>query len=174
MINKEQEHFVRNYISTEYFDPDKVVSYLRIHDKVGDEIFDLALKPQNKRNIRLVGDGIGFATTDTDVFIRRVPFYFYEPDFDKDQHGDLLSFFCGTDNYDERKDIERVYGALEKLFYHYNISVPDIMGYSVKTTGYYKRNDIFFKWVHYLDLCQELHIDNKLPLNFLYDYNKRA
>ena len=172
MISKEQEHFVRNYISTEYFDPDKVVSYLRIHDKVGDEIFDLALKPQTKRNIRLVGDRIGFATTDTEVFIRRVPFYFYEPDFDKDQHGDLLSFFCGTDNYDERKDIERVYGALEKLFYHYNISVPDIMGYSVKTTGYYKRNDIFFKWVHYLDLCQELHIDNKLPLNFLYEYNR--
>lgn len=25
MINKEQERFVRNYISTEYFDPDKVV-----------------------------------------------------------------------------------------------------------------------------------------------------
>ncbi len=172
MISKEQEHFVRNYISTEYFDPDKVVSYLKIHDKVGDEIFDLAIKPQNKRNIRLVGDRIGFTTTDTEVFIRRVPFYFYEPDFDKDQHGDLLSFFCGTDNYDERKDIERVYGALEKLFYHYNISVPDIMGYSVKTTGYYKRNDIFFKWVHYLDLCQELHIDNKLPLNFLYEYNR--
>ena len=26
--------------------------------------------------------------------------------------------------------------------------------------------------VHYLDLCQELHIDNKLPLNFLYEYNR--
>ena len=172
MINKEQEHFVRNYISTEYFDPDKVVSYLRIHDKVGEEIFDLSLKAQNKRNIRLVCNRVGFDTIDTEEFIRRVPFYFYEPDFDKDQHGDLLSFFCGRDNYDERKDIERVYGALEKLFYHYNISVPDIMGYTVKITGHYERNDIFFKWVHYLDLCQELHIDNKLPKNFLYEYNR--
>ena len=172
MINKEQEHFVRNYISTEYFDPDKVVSYLRIHDKVGEEIFVLSLKAQNKRNIRLVCNRVGFDTIDTEEFIRRVPFYFYEPDFDKDQHGDLLSFFCGRDNYDERKDIERVYGALEKLFYHYNISVPDIMGYTVKITGHYERNDIFFKWVHYLDLCQELHIDNKLPKNFLYEYNR--
>ena len=76
MISKEQEHFVRNYISTEYFDPDKVISYLKIHDKVGDEIFDLSLKAQNKRNIRLVGDRIGFDIIDTEVFIRRVPFYF--------------------------------------------------------------------------------------------------
>ena len=172
MINKEQEQFVRNYISTEYFEPDKVVSYLKIHDKVGAEIFDLSLKVQNKRNIRLVGDRIGFDTVDTEVFVRRVPFYFYEPDFDKDQHGDLLSFFCGRDNYEMRADIEKVYSVLEKLFYRYNIDVPDIMGYTVKITGTYERNDIFFKWVHYLDLCQELCIDNKLPNNFLYEYNR--
>ena len=172
MINKEQEQFVRNYISTEYFEPDKVVSYLKIHDKVGAEIFDLSLKVQNKRNIRLVGDRIGFDTVDTEVFVRRVPFYFYEPDFDKDQHGDLLSFFCGRDNYEMRADIEKVYSVLEKLFYQYNINVPDIMGYTVKITGTYERNDIFFKWVHYLDLCQELCIDNKLPNNFLYEYNR--
>jgi len=171
-LGKEQEQFVRNYISTEYFEPDKVVSYLKIHDKVGSEIFDLSLKVQNKRNIRLVGDRIGFDTVDTEVFVRRVPFYFYEPDFDKDQHGDLLSFFCGRDNYEMRADIEKVYSVLEKLFYRYNINVPDIMGYTVKITGTYERNDIFFKWVHYLDLCQELCIDNKLPNNFLYEYNR--
>ncbi len=172
MINKEQEQFVRNYISPEYFDPDKVISYLRIHDKVGDEIFDLSLKAQNKRNIRLVGDGIGFDTIDTEVFIRRVPFYFYQPDWNKGQYGALLSFFYDRNYYDERKDIERVYGALETLFYHYNISIPDIMGYTVKITSHHGRNDILFKWVHYLDLCQEMHIDNKLPKNFLYEYNR--
>lgn len=172
MISKEQEQFIRNYISTEYFDPDKVISYLKIHDKVGSEIFDLALKKQNKRNIRLVGAGIGFEPVDTEIFIQRVPFYFYEPDFEKDQHGCLLSFFCGKYNYDNSKDIEEVYTVLEKLFYQYNISVPDIMGYTVKITGHYERNDIFFKWVHYLDLCQQFHVENKFPIAFLYEYNR--
>lgn len=172
MISKEQEQFVRNYISTEYFDPDKVVSYLKIHDKVGAEIFDLSLKEQHKRNIRLVGDRVGFDTIDSETFIRRVPFYFYEPDFDKDEHGHLLYFFYGRDNYEERKDIERVYTVLEKLFYQYNISVPDIMGYTIKTSGLYGRNDIFFKWVHYLELCKQLRIDNRFPDNFLYEYNR--
>lgn len=172
MITKEQEQFVRNHITTEYFDPDKVVNYLSIHTLVGAEIFDLALKPQTKRNIRLVGEGFGFCTVDVETFVKRVPFYFYEPDFEKDQHGDLLSLICGNTRDDIANDFEKVYGALEKLFYRYNINVPEIMGYPISLTGTYGRTDIFFKWVHYLDLCYDLHIDNKYPREFLYEYNR--
>jgi hypothetical protein len=46
------------------------------------------------------------------------------------------------------------------------------MGYPVSLTGTYGRDDVFFKWVHYLDLCYELHIDNKFPNDFLYEYNR--
>ena len=77
MINKEQEQFVRNHINPEYFDIEKVVNYLNIHDRVGAEIFDLALKPQNRRNIRMVRDGFGFQTIDVKVFVKRIPFYFF-------------------------------------------------------------------------------------------------
>lgn len=172
MISKEQEHFVRNHITPEYFDPDKVVNYLNIHDRVGAEIFDLALKPQTKRNIRLVSEGFGFCTVDVETFIKRVPFYFFEPDFEKGQHGDLLSLICGKARDDRDNDFEEVYTALEKLFYQYNIGVPEIMGYPISLTGIYGRTDIFFNWVHYLDLCHELHIDNKFPKEFLYEYNR--
>ena len=51
MISKEQEQFVKNHINPEYFDSSKVVNYLNIHDRVGAEIFDLAIKPQGKRNV---------------------------------------------------------------------------------------------------------------------------
>ena len=172
MISKEQEQFVKNHINPEYFDSSKVVNYLNIHDRVGAEIFDLALKPQNKRNIRLVREDFGFHTIDVDTFIKRVPFYFYEPDFDKGQHGDLVSLLCGKVRDDGEENFEEVYTALEKLFYQYKMGVPEIMGYPISLTGTYGRSDVFFRWVHYLDLCYELHIDNKYPPNFLYEYNR--
>ncbi len=172
MITKDQEQFVKNYMSAEYFDSDKVISYLKIHDTVGDEIFDLALKSQTGRNIRLVKEGFGFHTTDAETFIRRVPFYFYEPDFSKDQYGDLLSFFCGRNRVEAREDIERIYTLLEKLLYGYKISISDILGYTVKLSGTYERNDLFYKWVDYLELCEKINVDNKCPANFLYEYNR--
>ena len=172
MITKEQEQFIKNYMPNEYFDSDKVISYLKIHDMVGDEIFDLALKKQTNRNIRLVKEGFGFNVTDTETFIRRVPFYFYEPDFSKGQHGDLLSFFSGRDNIEAREDIERIYRILEKLFYYYKINIADVLGYTIKVSGSYCRNDIFYNWIDYLDLCESLNIDNKCPKNFLYEYNR--
>ena len=172
MISKEQEQFVKNHINPEYFDSSKVVNYLNIHDRVGAEIFDLALKCQNKRNIRVVGEGVGFQTIDVDTFVRRAPFYFYEPDFDKDQHGDLVSLICGEIRNNKDLDFEDVYTALEKLFYQYEIGVPEIMGYPISLTSTYGRSDVFFQWVHYLDLCYELNIDNKYPRNFLYEYNR--
>ncbi len=172
MISKEQEQFIRNHINPEYFDSKKVINYLNIHDHVGEEIFDLALKAQNKRNIRIVGDGFGFSTVDVETFVKRVPFYFYQPDFDKDQHGDLVSLLCGKMKDDSDLDFEEVYLTLEKLFYQYKIGVPEIMGYPISLTGNYSRSDVFFKWVHYLDLCHELRIDNKYPINFIYEYNR--
>lgn len=172
MINKEQEQFLKKYINPEYFDFSKVVNYLSIHDCVGAEIFDLALKPKNKRNIRLVDEDIGFHTIDVDTFVKRVPFYFYQPDFDNGQHGDLVSLLCGKMMDKGETDCEEAYMALEKLFYQYKMGVPEIMGYPVSLTGTYGRSDIFFKWAHYLDLCNKLHIDNKYPNNFLYEYNR--
>lgn len=172
MITKEQEQFVKNHINPEYFDPTKVVNYLNIHDLVGAEIFDLAIKSQNKRNIRTIGEGVGFYIQDVDTFVRRVPFYFYIPNFDMDQHGDLCSLICGVLRDDRKLDFERVYTALEKLFYQYQMEVPEIMGYPISLTSTYGRADVFFKWVHYLDLCYELNIDNKYPPNFLYEYNR--
>ena len=123
MISKEQKQFVKNHMNPEFFDASKVVNYLEIHDHVGAEIFDLALKPQNKRNIRIVGTGFGFQTIDVETFVKRVPFYFYEPDIDKDQHGDLVSLICGKMRDDRDLDFEDIYMALEKLFYHYKIKV---------------------------------------------------
>lgn len=172
MISKEQEQFVRNHINPEYFDIEKILSYLSIHDCVGAEIFDLSLKTQNRRKIRVVGEGFGFHTIDVETFVNRVPFYFYEPDFDKDQHGDLVSLICGKMKNDEDNDFEEVYTALERLFYKYKIGVPEIMGYPISLTGVYGRADVFFKWVNYLDLCNELNIDNKFPKEFLYEYNR--
>lgn len=172
MITREQEKFIKNYVNPEYFYVDKIINYLNIHEKVGSEIFDLALKSQNKYNVRLVDDNCGFATIDTQTFIRRIPFYFYVADRDDGQTGNLLSFFCSIDfRENDINDIESIYVILEKLFYYYKIKLSDIMGYIVKVSGTYGRNDLFYKWVNYVEMCFEKHIDNMCPNNFLYEYN---
>lgn len=174
MITNEQEKFLIKHIDPRYFDVNKVVSYLRIHDIVGDEIFDLAQKADIKRNIRMVGNGYGFEPIEAERFIKRIPFYFYEPDYEKDQHGDLTSLFCSKYKSDKEMDkcAESLYLMLEKMFYEYGMSVQDIMSYPVKLTGTYGRYDIFEQWFNYLNLCDKLRIDNKYPKAFLYEYNR--
>lgn len=171
-MTEKEKLFAREYISPEYFNVDKILSYLEIHDKVGDEIFDISLKSNNKINIRLVGNHCGYNTIDTKTFIKRIPFYFYVADYDKDQHGNLVSLFRGNEKVIEPDSIEEIYVILERLFYSYNISIVDIMSYPVIITGLCNRNDIFLKWANYLDLCNTLNIDNKFPIDFLNQYNK--
>lgn len=73
--------------------------------------------------------------------------------------------------YDDQ-NYEEVYERLERLFYHHQISLVNIMEYTVAQTGYVSRYDIFCLWCDYLDLCEKLRIDDKTPKSLLYSYNK--
>lgn len=44
MITKVQENFIRQFIKKDTFNVEKIVSYLNLHDIVGDEIFEIAPK----------------------------------------------------------------------------------------------------------------------------------
>ncbi len=178
MITAEQEQFIRKYVSKEYFDVDRVISYLKLHDVVGGEIFAIAPLPEDRLahpgRLELLREGFGFNAIDKETFIRRIPFYFYVTDCKSNHCGDLKCIISGYYRhmrYDDQ-NYEEVYERLERLFYHHQISLVNIMEYTVAQTGYVSRYDIFCLWCDYLDLCEKLRIDDKTPKSLLYSYNK--
>ncbi len=176
MITKEQENFIRKFIKKETFEIEKIISYLQLHDIVGEEIFEIAQKEDNYYS-RLVTRGYGYYPIKTEIFVLRVPFYFYTPNYDKDEYGDLsdiISSIYGnhTCKIKDKKVLDELYEALEKMFYIRGMSISDIMSYAHKIGQTDYENGFFFRWTHYLDLCDKLHIDNKYPINFLFETNK--
>ncbi len=178
MITAEQEQFIRKYVSKEYFDVDRVISYLKLHDVVGGEIFAIAPLSEDRLahpgRLELLREGFGFNAIDKETFIRRIPFYFYVTDCKSNHCGDLKCIISGYYRhmrYDDQ-NYEEVYERLERLFYHHQISLVNIMEYTVAQTGYVSRYDIFCLWCDYLDLCEKLRIDDKTPKSLLYGYNK--
>lgn len=176
MITIEQENFIRQYIKKETFNVDKVVSYLKLHDVVGDEIFKIAQKEEKNYN-HLITTGYGYNPTVTEIFVRRVPFYFYTDDYDNESYGDLsdiIESICGrySSKRDNVEQLNTAYEALEKMFYKRHMSIPDIMNYANKIGQTEYDEVLFFRWAHYLDLCDTLHINNYYPENFLYETNR--
>ena len=176
MLNKEQENFIKQYINKEIFDVEKVIYYLQLHDIVGEEIFEIAQK-ENKYYGRLITHGYGYNPISTDVFVRRIPFYFYTPEFEHDMLGDLSDIIISiykldTHDIKDNNTLEELYGILEKMFYVRGMSIRDIMNYAHKISHTNYEGEFFYKWAHYLDLCDKLHIDNKYPKNFLFETNR--
>ena len=178
MITAEQEQFIRKYVSKEYFDVDRVVDYLRLHEVVGGEIFAVAPLPESKMahlgRLELLRDGYGFNAIDKETFIKRIPFYFYVADGRGKHCGDLKSIIYGYYRFTQYGDqnYEEVYERLERLFYHHKVNLVDIMEYTIAQTGYVSRYDIFCLWCDYLDLCERLHRGDKTPKSLIYSYNE--
>lgn len=70
-----------------------------------------------------------------------------------------------------KKNEEKFYLLLEKLYYEYEIPVEKIMTYFIEQTGQVGNMKLMFEWGKYLDICKKHKIDNKTPKNFLYNYN---
>ncbi len=182
----DQENTIKKYVNSSIYDIQKLKTYLNIHDEVGADIFSYITKDTEQvyhpskrlvRNYKL-HNGFGFPVVSVDTFIRRIPFYFYEPDGKDKYHSDLMDLL---DNYKEEKitaldhtvepNYEPLYFLLEELFYEYQIPVEMIFNYVVIQTGSIKRYDIFEKWIAYLKLAREFGITDYCPKNILYAYN---
>ncbi len=176
MITPDQENFIKQFVNENIFDFHSILSYLRLHDVVGEEIFKIAKKDDVIYN-RVVEHGFGYLPIDTTKFVRRVPFYFYVANYDKRHFGDLSDIIRAiyvSRNYDidDYDVLERIYIILEKMYYYHKMSIIDIMDYAHNINSSEYKGDFFFRWAHYLDLCEALHLENKYPLNFIYETNR--
>lgn len=182
----DQENIIKKYVNSSIYDIQKLKTYLNIHDEVGSDVFSFITKDveqvYNKprrmlRNYKL-HSGFGFPVVSVETFIKRIPFYFYEPDVKNKYYSDLIDLL---ESYKEEKTIyleiavepnyESLYLTLEELFYEYQIPIEMIFNYVTKQTGSIKRYDIFEKWIAYLKLAREFEITDYCPKNILYAYN---
>jgi hypothetical protein len=111
-----------------------------------------------------------------EVFINRIPFYFYKPDTTRDNIGNLNQYIMGilrdgSEIIDFDARLEQLYRTLEIMFYHYKIDLETIFEYPIMQSGHVTRTDILFKWAHYLELAEHLRLPEKTPKHLIVDYN---
>lgn len=179
MLNQRDEIFIKKYVNEAYFDVEKLLKYLNMHNIVGNEVFSYVDKKACiKRNRRegysqWLDDEEGYVPLDLNSFIRRVPFYFFVWDGDiKKGGGDLGDILYAS--YEDRKigikSLEDVYQALEYLFYDRKIALYDIFNYMSDQTGQVTQK-YFWDWVEYLHIINDLNGYELMPQRFITAFN---
>lgn len=157
---------------------DRFISYISRHELVGEEIFPYLGKPVE--DFVLSGeDNFLYQPVSREVFIKRVPFYFYQPDIKNQRKvGKLLQYILGLSERDgfgignEYKNrLEDLFIELEKMFYHHKIDLETIFEYPVQQTGYAQRTDFLLMWAHYLELAEKHGMNEKTPKHLIVSYN---
>ena len=86
MINATDKEFVLKYVDDKYYDTERLIKYLTMHDTVGNEVFqycDRRVPDKSKATYsQWLDDEDGYCPLPVADFIRRVPFYFYTRDYD--------------------------------------------------------------------------------------------
>lgn len=182
MITKEQKEIIKKYVPGRYYDKEKLLGYLKIHDIVGNELFEYVDKHNEEygedrpAHSRYLDDKSGYRPLPVDVFIRRVPFYFHKGVISEGKLGELhflLSDLNRSDSpfreYPTKEELEAFYLDLEFMYYDLNIEVDSIFNYMLNQTGGY--TIWFSRWVDYLKICKELGWTDYMPKSFVTAYN---
>jgi DNA-binding XRE family transcriptional regulator len=170
----QQQDFLKQYIKDKSV-YEKLLSYFSRHELIGEEIFPYLGEIGNDF-ISYGGERFSYRPVTKEVFINRIPFYFYKSDKDNDKIGNLNQYIMGilrdgSDMKDFDMRLEHLYATLEIMFYRYKIDLEIIFEYPIVQTGYISRTDVLFKWVHYLELAEHLNLMDKTPKHLIVDYN---
>lgn len=175
MITTKEQQFIKKYVDNRFYDQEKIIKYLGMHEVVGAEIFPYCDRRSDgqKTYSRWLEDDDGYAPLAASEFIRRVPFYFYTQDKNAPlkEYGDLESLHsCYSQIRDNTNNFESLYEALEFMFYELDLPLNKIFSYWIDQT-HLVSGDLFIKWAHYLHLCIDLGITDYFPDSFITAYN---
>ena len=186
-LTAEQELLVRKYVSDRFFNVEAFIEHLNNNEMIKIDIFYSYLR-QNLQILYLQS----YKPVSKDVFIRRIPVYFYSLNNYKNKV-DITKLFISYAMYINNNskfngdnsinqdlvnsynvfscDFEPLYFLLEKNYYFRKIPLQGIFEYLNEQIGQLDFS-ILEKWSHYLDLLVELKDDIIFPNNILYAYNK--
>ena len=162
--------FIKKYV-TEKEAIDKLVDYLERHEVIGEEIFSYL-----GEKYRRIASFSSYTPVNKEVFIRRIPFYFYEPDKDAKNIMSIEGYlrdifsFCESDEYCDT--IEKIYLVFEKIFYNYQLDLAIIFEYPFNQPRPRPSSmtETLIKWEHYLDLASSFNIEDKTPKYLITEY----
>lgn len=179
MLTNKQMKVIDEYVSDEFYDKDRLVKYLNMHDFVGNEIFDYVDRKSRNLNRKeahssLLDDEKGYKPVPVDTFVRRIPLYFYAWDGSFDTYGEDIGDIIRS-KWEEIVTgeilLEDIYKDLEYMFYDKKISPYNIFNYMTEQTGLVTE-EYFFEWVEYIHLCEKLGWQELMPDNFITAYNR--
>ena len=148
----------------------KVIDYFDRHEIIGEEIF-----PYIGQKYSDITERIEYRPVKKDIFLRRMPFYFYKPDIENNHVGNLSQYINGLIrghfDSDFEAQLENLYCTLESMLYEYGIDVPTIFEFPINQSGYCSRTDLLYNWAHYLELAKQFGIEEKTPRYLFVEYN---
>lgn len=180
MITKQDKQLIELYVDEKYYDRNKLIKYLTMHDMVGNEVFsycDKRIDDQSSSTYsEWLDDEDGYIPLTVSQFVRRIPFYFYTKDYDHKglESMGTLHYILSTARLDEENrkyDLEYIYTELEYLFYSLHLPLKRIFSYWINQTGQVS-GDTFFKWCHYIHLCERFDKTDYFPERFITAYNE--
>lgn len=179
MLTEKEKQVVLKYVDNYYYDQEKLISYLSMHELVGVEVFyycDRHKSGDKNTFSRWLDYKDGYEPLPVSMFVKRIPFFFYVQDhnaLDLKEYGDLenLHACCADDIRSNHDAFERLYTALEYMFYDLALPLNKIFSYWIDQTGVVSGN-LFFRWEHYLRLCVALGKDDFFPERFITAYNE--
>lgn len=199
MITEKHIDIIRKYVPKKFFDQERLIKYLSLHEIVGVEVFGYVAKNIYEdapgKNFRTVlpfmfekdRDG-NFMPETVETFVRRIPFnFYYEEDMYTEESKKVLvwkpieiteiTYAVGSNPmstlYHHRQTIltlEDAYSKLEYLFYDRKYSLEEIFNYP-KSITWTEANDMYGDWFDYIDMCLKLGWDDLMPKHFYYKYN---
>lgn len=166
--------FIKEYTNFSV-DIGRMKRYLEMHSCVGNEIFmycDTGYNENSKKTYyEILDSSRGFTPISRETFIRRIPFFYFVPNYNRGDMGDLEMLLDSLWYNEMLTDLEKIYEQLEYLFYEKNIPLTDIFRYVVWQSDDSEYN-LFPKWIEYIHVCDELGWDDYMPRSLIYSLNR--
>ena len=200
-LTDEQIKFVKENIKGKKVDEEKFLEYLEKNDSVGEEIFEECKAKDDHRffvssfTFGLRKNVRGYLPVKTEVFIRRIPFYYYRADRGYSFRSWIADLIRDTEEYEE--ELEKIYQVLEYLYYEGGVSIDEIMSY-IKIQLYGKEEEsekqhdietaisksllyasswiteekLLYDWAEYIKICKKIGWNDYFPERFITKYNE--
>lgn len=173
-------NFVRKYTESAFIDMDNMHDYLERNLIVGNEIFmycDRGVRfGGDKAYCELLDTRTGFYPISQEMFIRRIPFYYYgygylQNDIRDRKTGTLGELLRNVIEESSETELEAFYNELEYLFYTLEIPLEEIFGYVCEQEGDMDYT-LFSRWIEYVHLCEKLGWSDYTPECLIYNLNR--
>ena len=179
-LTDEEKSFIKEYVDSKYYSIEKLLSYLEMHQMVGNEIFSYVYKDNwgvrgEKAYCSYLDTEAGYYPLSVASFIQKIPFFFYHYDEGSQEDfgslNDVCQDYLSTIHYGNHDDIMDMQNDLVYLFYEKKMSLIDIFNYCRRQIGNIG-GGMFRYWVDYIKKCDALKRTDYMPECFIAAYNE--